>query len=99
MSSLLNSYIDTHYPVKLSCKNGVFHWNEGDNMEIKATRSLWDDMSVHRKLDIPEGTVLKVKNCYQCLYGTYIEVEYCGVKYSVKPKYVEVLSSKNEEVM
>ena len=85
--------------MKLSCKNGVFYWNEGDEMQVKALRSLWDDMSVHRKLDIPEGTVLKVQSCYQCLYGTYIEVDYCDVRYSVKPKYVEVLSSENREVM
>ena len=99
MSSLLKSYTDKNHPVKLSCNNGVFHWNEGDNMYIKAVRSLWDDMSVHRKLDIPEGTVLKVESCYQCLYGTYIEVEYCDVRYSVKPMYVEVVPPKSEEVV
>lgn len=99
MSSLLNNYTDSPHPVKLYCSNGVFHWEEGDTLTIKAMRSLWDDMSVHRKLDIPEGTVLKVESCYQCLYGTYIEVDYCDVRYSVKPKYVEVLSSENREVM
>ena len=99
MSSLLNSYIDTPHPVKLYCSNGVFHWEEGDTLTIKAMRSLWDDMSVHRKLDIPEGTILKVESCYQCLYGTYIEVDYYDVRYSVKPKYVEVMSSENREVM
>ena len=91
MSSLLKNYTDKNYPVKLYCNNGLFHWNEGDELKVKAIRSLWDDMCVHQKLDIPEGTVLRVENCYQGLYGTYIEVDYCDVRYSVKPKYVEVV--------
>ena len=81
------------FPVKLYCSNGKFLWKEGENatFQIKANTVLWDDMSIHRKLGIPEGTILDVKKCYQNLYGTFIEVDYMGIPYSVKPKYCHLI--------
>ncbi len=79
------------HPVKLYCSNGKFVWKKGIKWKVQALRPLWDDMCIHRKLDIPEGEILDIQNCYQNLYGTFIEVVYHGQTYSVKPKYCEVI--------
>ena len=80
------------YPVKLYCSNGKFVWGSECQWKVRSIRSLWDDMCIHRKLEIPEGEVLDIQNCYQNLYGTFIEVVYHGQTYSVKPKYCEVIN-------
>lgn len=83
---------------KLYCHNGLYLWEkDSPSTIIRTVRVTYDEDTIHSHLPIPAETELNVVNCYQNLYGTFIDVEYNGRTYSVKPKHVEVVSSQEKE--
>ncbi len=84
---------------KLYCHNGLYLWEkDSPSTIIRTVRDTYDEDTIHSHLPIPTGTELEVVNCYQNLYGCFIDVGYNGRTYSIKPKHVEVLSSKGKEM-
>ena len=66
-------------------------WTPTETTRIRTVRSTYDEDTIDSHLPIPAETELEVIKCYQNLYGTFIDVEYSGKLYSIKPKHVEVL--------
>lgn len=76
--------------IKLYCANGLFYWQEGDNLKVKTISNAKDESDMYDTL-IPKDTILDVEFCDQGLYGTFIIVNYDEKSFWIKPKYVEVL--------
>lgn len=84
---------------KLYCHNGLYLWDKGNpQLTLRTVRDTYDEDTIHSHLPIPAETELEVVNCYQNLYGTFIDVVYNGRTYSIKPKHVEVISSQGKEM-
>ena len=79
--------------IKLYCENGLFRWHrsETEPTVVRTICNTYDEDTINAHLPIPPETELEVVKCYQCLYGTFIDVNYNGKIYSIKPKYVEVI--------
>ena len=64
-------------------------------MKVKAKTELWnEDYKTQIALgypNIPEGTILEVKNTITNFYGKYYEIVYDGHLYYINPRNVEVL--------
>lgn len=76
--------------IKLYCTNGLFFWQEGNNLKVKTISDVKDESNLYDTL-IPKDTTLYVDFCDQSLYGTFMVVNYDGKSFWIKPKYVEVL--------
>ncbi|ADX87994.1 hypothetical protein [Vibrio phage JSF13] len=76
--------------IKLYCANGLFFWEEGDNLKVRTISDVKDESNLYDTL-IPKDTTLDVDFCDQSLYGTFMVVCYDGKSFWIKPKYVEVL--------